>query len=266
MRIKKLRSKSFANWTGTFVSLSCMACPAVFSQWSLAFFFFCLGGLFVRVGAWWQTLLVLDAFNLKRRFVLWLPCVASRAWDEVLPFWNAVLLISWWLCFHPCAHPTCTYKHSFGFHKERCTCLIPCSLPCASEAPSPRFMSYFSPGSCTGSRPKLCFNAMDCPSKGVTVLHCCSPSLPEGWARVDKGSPSQAGIAWTQTSAYEWGCTSAFAPAVIPLSPIPVMKSPWAFINVRGFINISAAEFSAEAIPVVLTRIIFKKLFNISYC
>lgn len=40
MRIKKLRSKSFANWTGTFVSLSCMACPAVFSQWSLAFFFF----------------------------------------------------------------------------------------------------------------------------------------------------------------------------------------------------------------------------------
>lgn len=44
------------------------------------------------------------------------------------------------------------------------------------------------------------------------------------------------------------------------------MKSPWAFINVRGFINISAAEFSAEAIPVVLTRIIFKKLFNISYC
>lgn len=29
------------------------------------------------------------------------------------------------------------------------------------------------------------------------------------------------------------------------------MKSPWVFVNVRGFINISGAEFLAEAISVV---------------
>lgn len=194
-----LCSKSFASWTSTFDSLSCMVCPAVFSQWSLAFFF-CLGGLFVGVGAWWQMLLVLDAFNLKCRRALLLLYVSGRVGDE-----TAILKC--------CAsHPTeaappslCgaarTYKHTFG-SPEALGALLPAM---SIWSPFSLFYEIFLTlahvpsvsGSCTGAwaRPYGCaLMPLIAPPKESLRCMATAPCFPEGRAGGQRIPPARLGL------------------------------------------------------------------------
>lgn len=140
MRNKTLCSKSFASWMGTFDSLSCMACPAVFSQWPLAFFVWeaFLWGWEPGDECSWFWMRLIWSSNPRR------CCGFARqaVRGPRVPFWNAALLV--WPCprLHPCAVPQTHLCCSWG-PWGAASPLAPC--PRASGAPSPCFMSYFSP-------------------------------------------------------------------------------------------------------------------------
>lgn len=98
-----LHSKSFASWTGTFDSLSCMVCPAVSSQWSLAIFIWeaFLWGWEPGGERFWIWMHLNWSVNV--RYCCCFACQAVRGWDchfEMLCFSSHRGRISIPVCCH----------------------------------------------------------------------------------------------------------------------------------------------------------------------